>query len=169
VRRRRAAGENLERRLQLRADIVSRLISLRAGAISSLLFVTLLGCASSEAPDQQQSPTFAAVQAVFDANCTACHNPSTALTPGIQRYPELPLTSGLSYAALVDRPAHESCGGTLVTPGSTAASYLVHKLTEETPCEGGEMPLGGEAIRPQPLPQADLEIITAWIAAGAPP
>jgi hypothetical protein len=141
------------------------------GAIAGLVLAWAAGCASSEMSgadgSQQQGPAFAAVQAIFDAQCTACHNPSTALTPGIQRYPELPLTSGMSYGGLVGRPAHETCGGTLVTPGAPASSYLVHKLMDTAPCEGGEMPLGGEAIRPQPLPQADLDTIIAWITAGA--
>ena len=126
----------------------------------------LVGCASSES--ERESPTFAAVQAVFDAHCTGCHNPSTSLTPGVRRYPELPLTAGQSYQGLVGRAAHESCGGTLVVPGDPATSYLVRKLVDSAPCEGSQMPATGEAILPQPLPQAELDAVTTWIAAGAP-
>ena len=126
-----------------------------------------IGCGSSSAPPSR-SPEFLAVQAIFDAHCVGCHNASITATPGHIGYPDLPLTVDRSYAGLVNRPAHEACGGVLVVPGSAATSYLLQKLTADTPCEGARMPTG-EAILLPPLPQADLDTITAWIAAGAAP
>ena len=130
---------------------------------SLLMNANELDCGAS--PSTPPSSDFAAVQAIFDAHCVSCH--SAALTPGVLGYPQLPLTAGQSYAALVGRPAHEVCGGTLVTAGNAGASYLEAKLTQIQPCEGARMPTG-EAILPQPLSQADLDTITGWISAGAP-
>jgi hypothetical protein len=130
-----------------------------------LLFVLLAACGSSE--EEPVSPEFAKVQAIFDARCVACHSPGNGgLTPGVQRYPELPLNAGRSYDALVGSPAHETCGGTLVVPSDPTASFLERKLIDQMPCEGGRMPLG-EAIMIS-LPAEDIDTITAWIAAGAP-
>ena len=123
--------------------------------------------ASSGGPPQ--SPEFAAVQAVLDARCVTCHDASaTKLTPGVQRYPQLPLTSGRAYDALVGQPADETCGGTRVVPHDTAHSYLEHKLLDQYPCAGGRMPMGGEAMQGPTLSQAELDAFATWIAAGAP-
>ena len=133
-----------------------------------LLAILGAGCGGSS-PSGPASPEFQAVQAIFDAHCVGCHNTdSGGLTPAALRgYPALPLTAGKSHQALVNQPAHEVCGGTLVVPGDSANSYLQHKLVDPTPCEGGRMPIG-EAIILQPLDSDQMATIDAWIAAGAP-
>jgi hypothetical protein len=122
--------------------------------------------------DAGSSPTFAAVQAVFDARCISCHDATLKPTPVPDRpppYPQLPLTRGASYAALVGKKAIDACAGTLVTPGDASHSYLYIVVSQDNPCTGRRMPRGGGNIRPpDPLPDAEIAIIHDWIAAGAP-
>jgi hypothetical protein len=110
---------------------------------------------------------FAAVLDVFAAHCTTCHDGSKqAFLP---LYPQLSLTAGDAYAALVNKPADETCGGTRVVPGDPASSYLMQKLTQDPPCDGLHMPRAFEVIAPAPLTSAELTAISGWISAGAPP
>jgi cytochrome c5 len=115
--------------------------------------------------DATSAALFADVQAIFDAHCTICHDASKQ---GLPTDPMLPLTADASYAALVGHPAEETCGGTRVVPGNSADSYLIHKLTDVTPCEGVQMPRGFEIIVPPPLDVGAIAIIRRWIDAGAP-
>jgi hypothetical protein len=58
----------------------------------------------------------------------------------------------------------------LVVPGDAEGSFLLRKLTNDLPEDrslGEPMPKG-EAIRWQPLPDDQLELVREWIAAGAP-
>ena len=109
---------------------------------------------------------FAAVLAIFAANCNSCHD---ATKVGLPTYPMLSLTAADAHAALVGHPADETCGGTRVVPGDPASSYLLKKLTEDPPCEGAHMPRPFEIGLPRPLTAAQLATISSWIAAGAPP
>ncbi len=69
----------------------------------------------------------------------------------------------------MNKPADETCGGTRVVPGSPSASYLVQKITQDTPCDGQKMPRPFEVIAPPLLTAAEIATITGWISAGAPP
>ncbi len=109
---------------------------------------------------------YSAVQAVFDARCTNCHS-ATAL--GLPGYAKLPLTSDVSYKTLVNSPASEPCGGTLVVPGQPDQSYLWLKLTATTPCYGSHMPAKFEVMPAPPLTADQLAAIHDWIAGGALP
>ena len=109
---------------------------------------------------------YSAVQAVFDARCTNCHS-ATAL--GLPGYAKLPLTSDVSYKTLVNSPASEPCGGTLVVPGKLDQSYLWQKLTAATPCSGNHMPAKFEVMPAPPLTADQRGAIQGWIAGGAPP
>ena len=95
-------------------------------------------------------------------NVGTCHGPFTASN--------LDLRPGASYAELVDvaadNPVANAAGKKLVAPGNAAASFLSQKLrgTIDTPGgEGERMPLVGGA-----LPAEELDLIDAWINAGAP-
>ncbi|HVY26165.1 MAG TPA: hypothetical protein VHB79_06415 [Polyangiaceae bacterium] len=113
------------------------------------------------------SPEMAAVQAILDERCVNCHDRTLS---GLPTYPELSLTAGDSYAALVDHRALQPCGGTRVVPGHPEQSYLVAKLTQDTPCDGARMPTPFEPFLPFiPLTDEQMATITAWINAGAPP
>jgi hypothetical protein len=76
----------------------------------------------------------------------------------------LSLASGSSYGALVDVPSSSACTSTVrVSPGATAKSYLMNKLTGNGICSGTQMPKTGAS-----LPPAQLQIISGWICEGAP-
>jgi len=109
---------------------------------------------------------FAAVLSIFAARCVICHDPTKQ---GLPTYPQLPLTAAEAYAALVGHPADEACGGTRVVAGDPQASYLLQKLTHDTPCSGLRMPRSFEGPIAPPLSADQVAAITAWIAAGAPP
>jgi Flp pilus assembly protein TadG len=99
------------------------------------------------------------VQPIFTRSCTnqACH--------GSSRPKEgLDLTSGAAYDNLVN-VASEQCGDLMrVAPGAVGASYLMRKLTgDRSGCfSGQQMP-----SPTNPLPAAELDIVGAWIEAGA--
>lgn len=74
-----------------------------------------------------------------------------------------------AYAALVEMPAStgpdsQCAGWTRVVPGDPAASLLFVKIAGlETDVCGGRMPAGAAP----PVPAARVELVRAWIAAGA--
>jgi hypothetical protein len=105
-------------------------------------------------------PTLQSIQDnVFTVNCAGCHTgPSSSTLPS-----GLDLTStAASFANLVNAASIEQ--GTLkrVAPNDASNSYLIQKL-EGTAAVGSRMPLFG-----QPLDQATINQIRAWINAGAP-
>jgi hypothetical protein len=130
--------------------------------------VAIDGRTADAAADAPPGVAFAAVQAIFAERCVRCHDPAHPFVPESPTFVALPLTPASARGALVDQPAHETCGGVLVTPGSPEKSYLFHKLTDEMPCDGVRMPHGG-MLRPQPLPPADVATVAAWIRGGALP
>jgi len=98
------------------------------------------------------------IQTIFSQSCIICHTTGN----------DLDLQAGVSWANLVNQPApaSESCGGTLVVPGSPSASYLYQKLTNPAPCTGSQMPRTD--LFPDPLPACVTALVSAWIAEGAP-
>jgi hypothetical protein len=70
-------------------------------------------------------------------------------------------TPAMTYAYLVNRPALEKTTLLRVKPGAAAASLLVDKLRNRNGV-ATQMPLGAE-----PLAEADIAAIEAWIDAGA--
>jgi hypothetical protein len=152
-------------------------------ALLSILYLPLSSCSTpgaagagdAAAPDAAAADVapapdggggFAAVLAIFAGRCVICHDPTKQ---GLPTYPQLPLTAADAYAALVGHPADEACGGTRVVAGDPQASYLLQKLTHDTPCEGLRMPRSFEGPIAPPLPPDQIATITAWIAAGASP
>ncbi len=125
------------------------------------------GSASGGQGGTAGSSNFSAVLAVFAAHCTTCHDATRS--GGLPTYPALSLTAPDAHAALVNHPADETCGGMRVVPGNPNASYLVQKVTQDTPCDGQHMPRPFEVIPPAPLTSAEISTITGWISAGAPP
>jgi len=107
---------------------------------------------------------FADVQAIFTDRCVTCHDKSKT---GLPSYPQLSLVEADSLAALVNQPALETCGGKYVVPGQPSQSYLLHKVADAQPCEGGRMPLGFEVVHPVPLTAEQISTISNWISAGA--
>jgi hypothetical protein len=115
-------------------------------------------CAQYMAYDAAGPPPFAAVQKIFDDNCTTCHIAGDIVD----------LSEGHAYMDLVGQPsvAPETCGGTLVVPGQPDASYLYQKLTNDIPCYGSRMPR--TEFGSVPLPDCVTNVVRDWIAAGAP-
>lgn len=101
------------------------------------------------------SPSYAVIQQIFDNECVTCHTLGN----------DLVLTADVSWANLVGHAAPETCGGVLVVPGDSGASYLYQKLTSANPCSGSRMPAG--EFGPVPLPDCVVAIIRDWIEAGA--
>ncbi|MFO1425927.1 MAG: hypothetical protein U1F11_02925 [Steroidobacteraceae bacterium] len=100
--------------------------------------------------------SFKAVQDnVFTPICTTCHSGASAPLG-------LRLDAANSYALLVNVPSVEVGSLKRVAPGDPANSYLVQKI-EGRASVGARMPLGGPA-----LSQANIDLVRAWIASGAP-
>ncbi len=96
------------------------------------------------------------IQPIFDANCVACHQSGSAQEG-------LVLEEGKAYASLIRKPSHQA-NMALILPGSPQESYLLHKADGSQVSvhgRGERMPLGGK-LDPQ-----ELELLRAWVAAGA--
>ncbi len=100
------------------------------------------------------------VQPIFTVNCalSGCH-------AGTSPQQGQNLSEGLAYQSIVNVPANERAGMMRVSPSQPDSSYLVHKIQGTQASvggSGGQMPLGGT-----PLSQSQIDLIRAWIAAGA--
>jgi hypothetical protein len=128
------------------------------------LRVDFVGAKVAHQSCEHVEDTFEEIQTrIFGArSCTVatCHGP---FAQG-----ELDLRAGASYLNLVGVPAANAvanaAGKLRVQPGNAAASFLSQKLRGYLASgEGGPMPLLGPM-----LPQIELDVIDAWIDAGAP-
>jgi hypothetical protein len=101
--------------------------------------------------------TFAGgIQPIFTSSCatsTACHR-----SPGQQG---LILSTGQSYALLVNVNSGEVPALKRVRPSKIDSSYIVNKL-DGTQTVGTRMPPGGS------LSPGNIQLIKRWITAGAP-
>jgi hypothetical protein len=101
------------------------------------------------------------IQPIFTANCalSGCH---AGAAPQLGQN----LSPGNAYASIVNVPSQEVPTLDRIEPGAPDASYLINKIEGTAASVGGvdtRMPLGQGA-----LPAADIDLIRAWIAAGAP-
>jgi hypothetical protein len=123
---------------------------------------------ATDTPPPSPTPTatisaFAVIQqTIFNPTCVDMFCHTTEFRAG-----NLVLVEGQSYDQLVDvlsdNIAARDAGLLRVEPGAPEESFLIIKLTDPTRPQGSRMPLG----KP-PLPEADIELIRAWIQAGAP-
>jgi hypothetical protein len=87
---------------------------------------------------------------------STCHGPF--------KQANLDLRAGTAYANLINVASVMAPGKTRVVPGSSAASFLSQKLHgTQGATEGAQMPLIG-----QTLSALELQVLDAWIDAGAP-
>lgn len=93
---------------------------------------------------------------IFTPVCTACHAGASA-PMGLR------LDSANAYAMLVNVPSVQVPSLRRISPGDPTNSYLLQKV-EGRAAVGSRMPLGGGA-----LPQASIDLLRSWIAAGAKP
>jgi hypothetical protein len=100
--------------------------------------------AAEATPAAEAGPTIGYaedIQPLFERSCSACHN-AAAKTMGLQTTAFAPLMAG-------------SQNGPVVVPGNPDASKLWEMVSQ------GKMPVTG------PLPDAEKELVRAWIAQGA--
>jgi hypothetical protein len=141
---------------------MDRSTTFRAAFCCALLAAcTLLAaCGSGDGFDQgggavPLGSSFDSIQAnVFTAVCEQC--PSGATAPAGLR-----LDAANSYTLLVNVPSRQQPGVLRVKPGDPENSYLIKKL-EGRDISGERMPAGLP-----PLPQAEIDALKSWIAAGA--
>ena len=101
-------------------------------------------------------PTLSGIQAqIFDRSCSPHHGPGGGPAG-------LDLSPGQSFSNLVNVPSTQ-VGLNRVTPGDAENSYLVHKIDGRTGISGNRMPNAAN-----PLTDAEIAAIRAWIDAGAP-
>jgi hypothetical protein len=91
---------------------------------------------------------------VLTPNCNGCH-------VGAGAPAGLRLDAANSFAQLVNVPSTQVPTLLRVKPGDPDNSYLVQKIDGRATV-GGRMPLGRA-----PLPQASIDLVRSWIAAGA--
>jgi hypothetical protein len=100
------------------------------------------------------------VQPILTANCalSGCHaggNPQQGQN----------LSAGQTFANVVNVASNELPTMDRVEPGQPDSSYLVHKI------QGTHLQVGGSGDRMprgrSPLSQGDINVIRAWIQAGA--
>jgi hypothetical protein len=109
-------------------------------------------CQSSDTFDQIQRRIFGAK----GCRVETCH--------GSAKSGGLDLRNEASYASLVGVAATGAPGDLRVAPGDSAASFLFRKLADVLePGEGDSMPSVGRPLRP-----LELDLVRAWIDAGAP-
>ena len=94
---------------------------------------------------------------IFDRHCVSdCHELGNAAA-------SLKLGDGKSYQNLVQQASHQITSRVRVVPGSPDTSYLVKKM------EGGAGMVGDRMPRlAPPRPEAEVQLIRAWITRGAP-
>ena len=110
--------------------------------------------------DETVEPSWTNVQQILSARCGSCHTTGEREDlSDLHRYDR-------GYNMLVNRSAEQVSGMVRVAPGSLEDSYLWHKLRDTHLSVGGdEDPMPPEDR--YPLPGGDIEIIEAWIEAGA--
>ncbi len=102
------------------------------------------------------------VQPIFTGNCafTGCH-------AGSSPQEGMSLGEGQTFSNVVNVQARQLLTMNRVTPNQPDNSYLVHKVQDTHMAAGGSgsrMPEGQP-----PLSQSDIDLIRAWIQAGALP
>ncbi|MCB9680120.1 MAG: hypothetical protein H6733_01490 [Alphaproteobacteria bacterium] len=96
---------------------------------------------------------------LFQRNCTTsgCHGGPEAQTG-------LDLSDGVAWAQLVGVASSEAPSVDRVVPGNADDSYLIHKLEGTAEAVGGS----GDIMPPGfGLAQSDIDLVRAWIEAGA--
>lgn len=149
-------ADAIEKELKLEGDlfqVVARLSASRPAAPMTPPVGDAVAVAKAPAPTPEsmepQRPTYdfeTHVMPVFEASCTLCHEPGNA-------------KGGLDLSTF-EALMRGGGSGAVVVPGDAEGSRL-YRLTARL--ERPFMPRGGGAI-----PDEDLEVLRAWIDAGAP-
>ncbi len=142
----------------------------RLSVVAGLVVLTGVACAGDGTgleefmPGGDQVTLSDDVQPIFTTNCalSGCHT-------GTNPQQGMNLSAGQTFANVVNVQSMELSTMNRVTPGQPGSSYLVHKvqgthLDLDPPGSGDRMPLNRS-----PLTQMDIDLIRAWIEAGALP
>jgi len=98
---------------------------------------------------------YCGAQSIFEAHCISCHSTGGA-AGGLDLETD-------AHSALVDVESAGNPGVLRVNPGDAEGSLLFRKASAtQADDEGGAMPPGSEG-----LGQGDLDLLRAWIEAGA--
>ncbi len=139
--------------------------------MTSILFVVLLlvGCDTTSSEDDEPDntpppatlqPTLSSIQAnIFSTTCASsrCHDSNDPEA-------DLDLTTGNSFAELVNVASIDLTDLLLVKPSDPDSSYLIWKIEGNPGIEGDRMPRGDNAV---PLTSTQTNIIRQWISDGA--
>ena len=105
-------------------------------------------------PESPLSATLSSIQSqIFSPRCVACHG--TVTNAGLD------LSESAAFTNLVNTGSTQT-SSLRVVPGDPESSYLIHKLDGRAGIVGSRMPRGGPF-----LSTAELDVIKAWISAGA--
>ena len=134
------------------------------GEMIAAVNALLNGCPATPTPTETPAPTLDRIQAtIFSPRCAiaTCHDRAVA-SGGL-----VLVDADTSYGALVGAAptvdAARLAGMLRVDAGHPDNSFLLTKLTGPPAGQGGRMPLTGD-----PLSDADVALIRAWITTGAP-
>ncbi len=129
-----------------------------------------IGLTDNGDPEGEGGGGFASeIQPLFDTNCTRCHAPGGIgfIQTGGNDNNGLDLTRGNSHGSLVSQATFElpdTEPSLRVSPNDPDGSYLIEKVSSDSPKVGRRMPLDG----PPFLSQNEIQRIRDWISEGAP-
>ena len=120
--------------------------------------VTLGGCGSDDGGSTSSiEPRLSVIeQRIFQPSCTfsSCHGADS---------PKAGLSlTGSTYEKLVNQGSTQVSGRFLVLPEDPDGSYLLEKLSDDSPTFGTRMPYASD-----PLPAEKIAAIRKWIESGA--
>jgi hypothetical protein len=111
-----------------------------------------------EPPPMGDAPTFTSIQETIFVPSCVCH-------VGAQAPLGLVLNSAATWGLLVNMPSAVASDLFLVEPGNPDDSYLIRKLEGGPDIVGFQMP--PTELGEQHLSQETIDLVRAWIAAGA--
>ena len=117
-------------------------------------------------PTPNLQPTFSSIQHdIFETSDSSGRTPCVQCHTNVGRNPAggLNLTSGNSYAALINAASLQRLGALRVIPGNPEASDLIQKLEGAAGIAGRRMPFNG----PPYLTDGQILVIKRWIEIGA--
>lgn len=113
--------------------------------------------------DAASGTEFAAVQSIFTSKCTtACHSGGSPAAG-------LDLSDGQAFKELVPVKSTQTPSQLQVAPGDFSASYLYQKVIAGGAIASGTKRMPPDCSGDTCLSSSQIDVIKAWITAGAPP
>jgi hypothetical protein len=108
--------------------------------------------------DETTGETLHDVQAILNEHCLPCHSSDEDNDPRAG----LDLSASNMPGSMIAVRSHQLADTFLINPGHPDTSYLVEKISSDSPSRGGRMPQDMP-----PLSDAEIETIRDWILGGA--